>query len=692
MRRVSVTAFLTVVISLIAVTILAVVACNAWTSLQRLRTAEELTSLAKASVSAFKAMHNLRTSRAITTRYLESDAPIEQDLQPYLAGIRSRQREAFTELLSNLALIHFNSSHDRFESLQAKMSAFSSIDDEAFEAIRQPQSARPRELSKKYSDASAALLAQLEDLSGELAAMAIYKDPVVDHLLELKQLAWLLRNSAGDATALVARSIDGAPPNVESRRKYDRLLGGIEMAWSSIEALVSGTQLPPKVSAAIDATKSAYFSADYLSLRDRLFEGRSPEMSVTKWVNLSVARSATAVKLAECSLEAAEQHAAGQKASAIRELCGQLLLLGCAAILALAGLIGVRRHVINPLKTIRDGMLELIDGNLSVETALAERRDEIGALARALSVFKSNAIEKLRIEEEQRLLGIRATERQRAIEAHIEQFETQMYRGLGSLEAASGQMRETSSEVSRISTETGSRVISTERASGEASSNVQSVAAASEELSATITEVGKQAAFAAGIAAQAVEQATGTDRTVQSLANSASRIGEVVKLIMNIAGQTNLLALNATIEAARAGEAGKGFAVVASEVKLLATQTARATDEITTQISEVQTAATGAIEAIKAIANTIGRVSEVASSIAVAVQQQSAATREISANTQLAAEGTRIVSQNMANLTAGAEAGGAAAHNVMAASQLLDSETTELRSQIHGFLDQIRAA
>jgi methyl-accepting chemotaxis protein len=221
---------------------------------------------------------------------------------------------------------------------------------------------------------------------------------------------------------------------------------------------------------------------------------------------------------------------------------------------------------------------------------------------------------------------------------------------------------------------------------------VQTVAAASEELSASISDISRQVTHAADIAGRAVDETKQTDGTVRGLAESAERIGEVVKLINAIAGQTNLLALNATIEAARAGEAGKGFAVVASEVKSLANQTAKATEEITAQIAAVQKVTKDAMDAIKGIGSTIGEVSTVATSIASAVEEQGAATQEITRNTQGAARRTKDASDSIAGVTAGADATGAAAHNVKSAAEALGVRTEQLRGQVNDFLAKIRAA
>jgi methyl-accepting chemotaxis protein len=254
-------------------------------------------------------------------------------------------------------------------------------------------------------------------------------------------------------------------------------------------------------------------------------------------------------------------------------------------------------------------------------------------------------------------------------------------------------MRTTSAGLSAVSSQTNSRVKVAEKASGEASLSVESVASASEELSASIEDISRQASHAAGIAKRAVTRARETDDTVQGLAKTAGRIGEVVGLINSIAAQTNLLALNATIEAARAGEAGRGFAVVASEVKSLASQTAKATDDISEQITDIQKVASDAIEAIKAIGGIIGEVNEVATAIAAAVEEQgAAATQEITRSTQHAAQGTRNVSENITGVKTDADAAAAAAEKVKQASETLETQSLQLSSQVTEFLGKIRAA
>jgi methyl-accepting chemotaxis protein len=540
------------------------------------------------------------------------------------------------------------------------------------------------------------LLETLDKLSAALAAAVNHQDPVIDQLLAIKQIAWLLRNTAGEASLLVSNGLAAGRVAPETRLTYVKFLGGTEIAWNALELTASGMQLPAALASAITETKTAYFEPQYLALRDRLLTvltaGEKPELTANQWSPITVGRLASAVKVAEAALDAAKNHAMAQNSVAMRSLILQLALLTAALALAIGSMMIVTRRVIKPLHIIRDAMLKVAAGDLAVDAGYGDRRDEIGALAGALGTFRQQAVEKARIEQQERERNAGAANRQTAIEGYIADFEGQVRQTLNQLGEASNAMRSTSDGMAQVSSQTNASVQIAAKASDEASVNVQSVASASEELSASIGDISRQAAHAAGIASRAVNQARETDGTVQGLAVTANKIGEVVGLINDIASQTNLLALNATIEAARAGEAGRGFAVVASEVKSLASQTAKATDDISEQIADIQKVANEAINAIKGIGAIITEVNEVATAIAAAVEEQGAATQEITRSTQQAAQGTRNVSDNIVGVSAGADAAGAAAQNVKTASETLGSQTQQLRGQVDDFLGKIRAA
>jgi methyl-accepting chemotaxis protein len=696
LNRLTVSALLKAVILLTSFCVVVAISLNAWESWGRLQVASRISVIAEASASLFKAMHNLRTDRSTTGRLLSSDAPMEPDIEKYLRNIRDTEMPAMANALVVLGSFDFAQQKTLVPELDRLFKTATAQQSEFWDAMGKPKASRRPALTKDYTDTVNALLDTMDKLSGVLAADVNHKDATIDQLLAIKQIAWLLRNTAGEASLIVATGLNSGNMTPEIKGNYTRFLGGIDAAWSALELTTAGMQLPPALTNAMAANKTAYFEPQYVALRDRLVNAlaasEKPELTANQWTPLTVGRLGAAVGVAEAALDAAKAHAAGQYSTALRTLTVQLGLLAAAIGLTVGAMLLVGRRVIAPLHRMRDAMLKVASGDLSVDTGYAARGDEIGALAGALDTFKQQAGEKIRIEAQERDRNAGATARQQAIEGYVGEFEGLVRQTLDQLGDASGQMRTTSTGLSTVSRQTNERVQVAEKASGEASMSVETVAAAAEELSASINDISQQAAHAAGIASRAVSQARETDGTVQGLAKSAGRIGEVVGLINSIAAQTNLLALNATIEAARAGEAGRGFAVVASEVKSLASQTAKATEEISEQIADIQKVAGDAIDAIKGIGSIIGEVNEVATAIAAAVQEQGAATQEITRSTQFAAQGTKNVSENITGVKLDADASAAAADNVKRASETLETQSQQLGHQVTAFLGRIRAA
>jgi methyl-accepting chemotaxis protein len=350
------------------------------------------------------------------------------------------------------------------------------------------------------------------------------------------------------------------------------------------------------------------------------------------------------------------------------------------------------RSIVGPIKAMTGAMTTLAGGDLEIAVPALGQRDEIGAMAAAVGVFKSNAVETRRLTAEQRREQARKEERTTKIEAYITAFQRRVAEALAALTSASTEMRAAAESMTGIAQETSRQLHAVVAASEQASANVQTVAAATEEMATSISEIGRQAGQSSEIAVTAVADAERTTNTMRELAAAAQKIGAVISLIHHIARQTNLLALNATIEAARAGDAGKGFAVVASEVKLLANQTGSATDEIRDQIGGMQSVTQEAVAAIERVYETINRMNQIVATIAAAVGQQTVTTREITRNTQEAARGTEDVSLTMTNVNQAANETGAAAAQVRNSADALARQAEALRSDVGGFLDNIRAA
>ena len=350
------------------------------------------------------------------------------------------------------------------------------------------------------------------------------------------------------------------------------------------------------------------------------------------------------------------------------------------------------RSIVRPTGAMTDVMGRLAKHDLAAEVIGLDRKDEIGSMAKAVQVFKDNMIEGDRLAEAQKAEQRAKEERARKLSTLTSAFDSSVGGVIQSVTAQATQLESSAQSLSSTAEEATKQSAAVAAASEQASANVQTVASAAEELSSSIAEISRQVSQSSKIAATAVGDAEKANQMVQGLVQASQKIGDVVALITDIANQTNLLALNATIEAARAGEAGKGFAVVAAEVKNLATQTAKATEEIGVQINGVQGATQGAVHAIQSIAKTIGDINGIASTIAAAVEEQSAATKEIARNVEQAATGTQEVSSNISGVGQAANDTGSAATQVLASARDLTQQSESLKSLVTRFLVDAKAA
>jgi methyl-accepting chemotaxis protein len=559
----------------------------------------------------------------------------------------------------------------------AQMEAFPALLDDANDANN-------AEAVKAYRAARDDITAQIEELvtraegikqslsANRVAAQQQVRDATVK-AAESRGVSMLGRTIGSDLNKLVVATKSYlVSPNDSGRRQVEQLINQISglISLGSNEALNSAT-------GALTDYRNAFAA----------LSGAIGELAAVQGkAETAVAGSVTGiVALVEDILSGASRTAETLRVTTIGAVIAAFLVGVLMATLTARGLT-------RPIGALTLAMRRLADGDTSQAAPGTTRGDEIGEMARAVDVFRDNAIERHRLEAAARTEQDERQQHQRRIEGLIDGFRADMTRMLETVGTQAERMQTTATRLTGVADQSLDRTSVATVASRDASNNVTMVAAAAEELAASIREIAARVAQTVTIVSEASERAQQSNDKIAGLAVSAQRIGDVVKLIRSIAEQTNLLALNATIEAARAGDAGRGFAVVAGEVKQLADQTAKATQDIATQIEGIQAATDEAVEAIQAITRSMNSVDSFTSSIAAAVEQQGAATAEISRNAQGAAEGTNAVAANMNDLVRVANEATTGAKDVAAVADAVRGANAALSQQVEGFLERVAAA
>ena len=663
---------------------------HAWTQVGEGARVEQLAS---ANRQLFAALQFIRQERGPTRVALEAKGTTDPNLVEQQLGARAKAAPALTAFLATCARITCADAGD-IATISPAMDKVIAMRREVDPAFKQTLAERRPGVAKDWNDASTTLVQALERVSLALTDQVRMVDPEIAELVGIKEAAYITRDGVGLERTFIQSAMENKTFTVDAKVKMADLRGQAAAGWRTVRNLSVRRGVPATVVGAIKKTQEEL--ASYIQKRDAIEkavnEGRTPPLTDTELVNVSNEALNVIVGVCEAALGAIIARAEQRSASARADLLLNGGLLTLALLLGVGGLVFAARRIAQPIGMITQAMRDVAAGKLDGEVPYRERGDEVGQLAATLAVFKEHAAAKERMEAEQRREQSRKSERQQTIETAIAAFGTSIGRTLKAVTSAAEEMQATSETMSGTAAEVSNRGGAVSSAAEQAAGSVQTVAAASEELAASISEIARQVSHAANISREAVDAVQETTGTVQSLAEAAQRIGEVIKLINDVASQTNLLALNATIEAARAGEAGKGFAVVASEVKGLAGQTAKATDEIRSQIESVQAATRAAVDAIGGIGGRIGEINAVSTAIASAVEQQGAATAQITQNTQSAARGTRDVTANIIGVNEGVSQTSRAAAMVLAAADGLQRQAEDLRGEVDRFLETIRAA
>ncbi|ABD89627.1 methyl-accepting chemotaxis protein [Rhodopseudomonas palustris] len=639
------------------------------------------------------------TERGTTNAALKAPEPASAARLAAIGQLRSGADAAFREALAQLRAVPqmqtagsaIAAAEQAFDSLQTMRRR---IDD----AIAKPAAARSPELMQgAFATLTGAIDGAATRLRQTLETIASPPSVALSQLVTLRHLAAQMAENAGRERGYLGGIINArAKLGSEALRNLSLFRGHIDLAWNMVSTQKQRGDLPAGIGEAIAAVEQDYYRV-YDATRDAIFaagERGDYAISGDDYFKRATVAVDAVLRLGEAIGAAADAEAVNDAARSDSALMRNGALLVAALALVLVSLWLTFIRILRPLSALAVALRRLAAGELTIVLPGLERRDEIGEMAHAVQACKVNAETKARDEAHAKIAQSEsaAAQRRQDMTRLADGFEQAIGEIVETVSSASTELEASAATLTATAERSQALTVRVAQASEEASTNVQSVASASEQMTASVNEISRQVQDSARIAGEAVDQARDTNDRIGELAKAAARIGDVVELINAIAGQTNLLALNATIEAARAGEAGRGFAVVASEVKALAEQTAKATGEIGQQVAGIQSATQQSVGAIKQIGDTIGRMSEIASTIAAAVEQQGAATQEISRNIQHAAQGTQAVSSNIVDVEHGAGETGAAAVEVLSAAHSLAGDSNRLKLEVGKFLHTVRAA
>ncbi len=654
-----------------------------------LRLARQAEVLAKADGLLFNATQDMRLSRGDSQNMLLSQDDPAPDIDHLRAKVGAQLATTLQQVEPSLAPADTRRATD----IMAKWQATEPFHRQVLAIAAQSRAQRNLKDTQGWYAAVGTVVNGLSDLSLSIAATARMSDPIIGESVLARQYAWEMRASMGDECSAM-RGLFGAntPMGPQMRAQLGVMRG---LAGRSLRYLRDLLARPNATGSLVAATDyAAAEMAKGFAARDAAYAtlGSAHPDTPAEFNTICTVPLTNVLKVAQVALAAMTERGTQLHAAAMTRLLIVGLMFAAAIVASLGGLFVVRRRIALPVRDLNGAIARLASQDYQTPVPALGQNDEFGKMASTLEELRQGAATAERLAAEQAHERIARDQRATRLEDLMGRFEGDVGELVGHLAAGSSEMEATAQSMSGIAQHGNQQATSVAAAVEQANAGVQTVAAAAEELAVSISEISQQVARSTMITGKAAEDSRRTDTIVHALADAATRIGNVVGLIKNIAGQTNLLALNATIEAARAGDAGKGFAVVASEVKNLAQQTALATEDIGAQINQIQVATQEAVAAIGGIADTIRQVSEIATSIAAAVEEQGAATGEIARNVQQTARATQAVTETINGVSQVAQDTGQAAGEVLSAAGGLSHQAERLSGAVNRFVSDIRAA
>jgi len=687
----SVSTLLLLLMALLAAGALTSTALQMHSAFARYRDSLETSRFTAADRAIFQGVLALRTNRGDAQSALLG----EDDPRIRLGEVEKNERAGYDGVAQALDSVEFAGRDEYASTLRQRWGEaaprFKTFLDEA----ARPRAERKLEPTNVWYDGVTKVIETANLASTAVSNRAWMNDPFIARMIQARRLAWQIRDRYGIQCSALRENVNSSKSLDEGKKLTLAQWSGIVAAgWSGLDELLATTAVSADL---VASAKSARVSTDAANKKiAQLTQGFDnsgrPAVSAQEWNTLCQGPFGPIVAVATKALDESIVHAQAEQATALSSFIAQSIGFLLALVVTSAGVFVVRSRLVRPVQVLMGAIARIGERDYTTPVPQFKYSDEFGTMAAALESLRDSAAIADRLAQERQAQQALQIARSNTVDTACHQFDDAVQAVIQSVSGSATQLEQTATEMRSLTTNSSSQAAAVATAAEHATNNLETVAAATEELSASVGEISAQVQASAREARDAVAQAEQTNAMVEVLDQAATRIGEVVKMISAIAAQTNLLALNATIEAARAGEAGRGFAVVAGEVKSLAAQTATATEDITRQVNEIQTATGQAVTAIRSISRAIGGIDEKMTAIAAAVEEQGAATTEISRNFQQAAQGTREVTETIGNVAALNRETGNAGTMLFESVKKMSSDADRLRSAVEGFLGAVRAA